>query len=92
MQAEDFDKFRDGISGVMAFYGGKTVFGFALDVWWNSLKAHDLPAVVNAFNRHVANPDTGQFPPKPADITTLEGPTEDVGTALGQRSIRQSAT
>jgi hypothetical protein len=77
MQTHDFQKFHDGIVGVMGFYG-RSVSSFALDVWWTALKGHDLAAIVDAFNRHLANPDAGQFPPKPADIIRmLQGSTQD---------------
>lgn len=77
MQTGDFQKFREGIAGVMGFYG-KSVSTFALDVWWNALKRYDLTAIVDAFNRHLANPDAGQFVPKPADvIRMLQGSTQD---------------
>jgi hypothetical protein len=77
MQTDEFQKFHDGIAGVMSFYG-KGVSGFALDVWWTALKGYDLQAVVDAFNRHLANPDSGQFAPKPADIIRmLQGSTQD---------------
>lgn len=77
MQTDDFQKFHDGITGVMGFYG-RSVSNFALDVWWTALKGHDLAAIVDAFNRHLANPDAGQFPPKPADIIRmLQGSTQD---------------
>lgn len=77
MRTDDFQKFHDGIVGVMGFYG-KSVSSFALDVWWTALKGHDLAAIVDAFNRHLANPDAGQFPPKPADIIRmLRGSTQD---------------
>lgn len=72
MTPEDFDKFRDGVQGVYSFYG-KDVSDFALDVWWAALKAYDLAAVVEAFNRHLMNPDTGQWLPKPADIVKMFG-------------------
>ncbi|HEU4853961.1 MAG TPA: DUF6475 domain-containing protein [Nitrosospira sp.] len=77
MQTDDFQKFHEGISGVMGFYG-KSVSRFALDVWWTALKRYDLAAIVDAFNRHLANPDAGQFAPKPADIIRmLQGSTQD---------------
>lgn len=77
MQTDNFQKFHDGIIGVMGFYG-RSVSSFALDVWWTALKGHDLAAIVEAFNRHLANPDAGQFPPKPADIIRmLSGSTQD---------------
>jgi hypothetical protein len=77
MQVDDFQKFHEGITGVMGFYG-KSVSRFALDVWWAALKRYDLAAIVDAFNRHLANPDAGQFAPKPADIIRmLQGSTQD---------------
>lgn len=77
MQTNEFSKLQEGITGVMGFYG-KSVSTFALDVWWNALRSYDLPSVVEAFNRHLANPDIGQFPPKPADIIRmLQGSTQD---------------
>jgi hypothetical protein len=77
MEIDDFQKFHDGIAGVMSFYG-KSVSRFALDVWWTALRRFDLQAIVDAFNRHLANPDTGQFAPKPADIIRmLQGSTQD---------------
>src|SRR5687768_3808806 len=77
MNANDAGRFREGISGVMGFYE-KTLAPFAFDVWWNALKAYDLQAVIDAFNRHLSNADTGQFAPKPADIIRmLQGSTQD---------------
>lgn len=72
MTPKDFEKFSEGVTGVYSFYG-KEVSAFALDVWWSSLKAYDLPAVIQAFNRHLMNPDTGQWLPKPADIVKMFG-------------------
>ena len=55
MEIDDFQKFHEGIAGVMSFYG-KSVSRFALDVWWTALRQFDLVAIVEAFNRHLANP------------------------------------
>ena len=77
MQTDDFQRFHEGIVGVMAFYE-KSVSRFSLDVWWNALKVYDLAAVVDAFSRHLENPDAGQFVPKPANIIRmLQGSTQD---------------
>lgn len=95
MQADDFQKFHDGIAGVMGFYG-KSVSTFALDVWWTALKRYDLAAIVDAFNRHLANPDAGQFAPKPADIIRmLQGSTQDAALrawAKVDQAVRQAGT
>jgi hypothetical protein len=72
MKQEDFSKFKEGVQGVYSFYA-KEVSDFALDVWWNALRAYDLPAVIDSFNRHLMNPDTGQWLPKPADIVKMFG-------------------
>lgn len=74
MQTDDFKPFREGVAGVYAFYG-KEVTAFALDVWWTALKAYDLAAIKDAFNRHLMNPDAGAFLPKPADIVRMLGGT-----------------
>lgn len=95
MRHEDFEDFRDGISGVYGFYG-KEVSGFALDVWWNALKGFDLAAIRDAFNRHLVNPDAGQYLPKPADIMRmLGGSTQDAALrawAKVDRAVRQVGT
>lgn len=47
-------------------------------LYWNALLEFDLAAVRQALDRHVKNPDTGQFMPKPADIVRmLQGTTID---------------
>ena len=47
-------------------------------MWWLALKPYDLPTVIDAFNRHLCNPDAGQYPPKPADLVKLlAGSTQD---------------
>jgi hypothetical protein len=95
MRTDEFSRFRDGIAGVMGFYG-KNVSTFALDVWWTALKRYDLAAIVDAFNRHLANPDAGQFVPKPADIIRmLQGSTQDAALrawAKVDQAVRQVGT
>lgn len=81
MKIEDFDKFQQGITGVYAFYD-KEINDFALDLWWNALKHFDLNAVIQAFGRHVVNPEAGKWLPKPADIIRmLQGSTQDAALA-----------
>lgn len=77
MTEHDFEKFRQGLAGVYGFYD-KEINDFALDTWWNSLKQFDLPAIIQAFNRHVVNTESGKWLPKPADIIRmLRGSTQD---------------
>ncbi|HLP99185.1 MAG TPA: DUF6475 domain-containing protein [Sideroxyarcus sp.] len=77
MILDDYERFRTLIADVHGFYG-KDVSSFALTVWWEAMKPFDMDAVAQAMNRHVMNPDSGQFMPKPADIVKmLQGSTQD---------------
>lgn len=40
----------------------------AIEVWWNLLRAFPAEKVDRAFKAHIADPDTGRFMPRPADI------------------------
>ena len=95
MKIEEFEAFNEGMVGVMSFYN-KDLSRFAMDVWWNALKPFDLSAVTSAFSRHLINPDSGQFPPKPGDIVKmLSGSTADQATtawAKVDRAVRQVGT
>ncbi len=72
MKPDDHGDFVELLQGVHSFYG-RDLTKFALGVWWQALRPFDLVAVRDAMGRHVVNPDTGQFMPKPADITRMIG-------------------
>lgn len=74
MQPSDKTAFLRTLGNVLSFYK-QDINEFVTGVWWEALKAYDLEAVQQAFNRHAVNPDTGQFPPKPADIVRMIGGT-----------------
>lgn len=47
------------------------------EIYWITLFHYELEDIEKAIQRHISNPDTGQFMPKPADlIRALEGDTE----------------
>lgn len=95
MTEKDFEKFRDGLAGVYGFYD-KEINQFSLDIWWNALKQFDLNAIVEAFNRHVVNTESGKWLPKPADIIRmLQGSTQDaalVAWAKVDSAVRHKGT
>lgn len=95
MTENDFEKFRDGLTGVYAFYD-KEINTFALDLWWNALKHYDLAAITQAFNRHVVNTESGKWLPKPADIIRmLQGSTQDAALmawAKVDKAVRHKGT
>lgn len=95
MTERDFEEFRQGLAGVYGFYD-KEINDFALDLWWNALKQHDLPAIIQAFNRHVVNTESGKWLPKPADIIRmLQGSTQDaalIAWAKVDKAVRHKGT
>lgn len=77
MKQADFDDFCMVLTSVGELYG-KPVGEFAISLWWGALKDYDLLAVQEALSRHVRNPDSGQFMPKPADVVRMmQGSTQD---------------
>ncbi|AVF41568.1 hypothetical protein AL486_19130 [Pandoraea apista] len=77
MKPSDSAEFFSLISNVYAFYR-QDYSDFVGQVWWGAMKVFDLAAVRDALGRHAANPDAGQFLPKPADVVKmLEGSTQD---------------
>lgn len=95
MQQSDFDDFASMLNAVSELYG-KPQSDMAIGMWWNALKHYDLVAIQQGFNRHVQNPDSGQFMPKPADIVKmLQGSTQDTAMlawAKVDKAVRQVGT
>jgi len=95
MKIEDFGKFQHGLTGVYSFYD-KEINDFALDLWWNAMKQFDLTAIIQAFNRHVINTESGKWLPKPADvIRMLQGSTQDgalIAWAKVDKAVRHKGT
>ena len=92
MIIEDYEKFSVLLADVHGFYQ-RDVSEFGFSVWWASMKPFDFSAVSQALNRHVMNPDSGQFMPKPADIVRmLQGSTQDsalVAWSKVNKAVRQ---
>lgn len=65
------------LAGVYSFYD-RELSEFAIEVWSDALGDLDQQAVRAAFQRHLKDPDSGRFLPKPADILRqLHGDTRD---------------
>lgn len=77
MGPTDRNRFASCLLAASELYG-KPVGEAVAGVWWDTLARFDIAAVESAFRRHFANPDSGQFMPKPADIVRMvEGTTVD---------------
>lgn len=92
MLQADFEAFNALLSAVSELYG-KPPSPMMQSLFWGALREYDFTAIRQAFDRHVKNPDTGQFMPKPADvIRMLAGTTQDaalVAWAKVDRTLRQ---
>ncbi|MDN2710626.1 DUF6475 domain-containing protein [Janthinobacterium sp. SUN118] len=95
MTQDDYEDFAGMVGGITELYGRATS-EFAIAIWWGALRQYDLAAVRQAFDRHVRNPDSGQFAPKPADlIRMMGGTTQDsalVAWAKVDRALRVVGT
>lgn len=95
MTQDDYEDFAGMVSGITELYG-RAASEFAITIWWGALRQYDLAAVRQAFDRHVRNPDSGQFAPKPADlIRMMGGTTQDsalVAWAKVDRALRVVGT
>ena len=70
MNTNDVKAFDSMWSDTMAVYG-KAVEPRTTLMVFNALIRFNLEEIRTALSRHMTNPDTGQFPPKPADIVRL---------------------
>lgn len=77
MTQDDFDTFTDALITNADIYG-KTLSPKAISIYFGSLMGYEINVVLEAFSRHMQNPDSGQFMPKPADIVRMaQGSTQD---------------
>ncbi len=68
MKFTDETAFAAMLIGIMRDVYEKPVSPMLIDLWIASLKPYELAEAQAAFERHITNPDAGQFAPKPADI------------------------
>lgn len=92
MRDNERKEFCDLAHSVWSFYR-QTLTPMMTQILWQALRGYDLQAISKAFDKHLMNPDTGQFPPKPADIVRLlDGGTEDqaqLAWAKVDKAVRQ---
>lgn len=77
MKSTDKQEFAS-LMVALAEYYSKEVSEGILGMYWQGLEQYDITAIREALNRHMRNPDSGQFMPKIADIARmLGGSTQD---------------
>ena len=67
MIEQDVSKFAVLIAGIGEVYD-KTFTPAVIEIYWSVLKSFKFDEVKNAVRKHFANPDSGKYLPKPADI------------------------
>lgn len=76
MKPDDRRDFAEMLSAVYVFFGkDKDFTDVAVAIWWASVQQYDLSAIRDAISKHVQNPETGRFLPKPADVIRMLGGT-----------------
>ncbi len=79
MREEDKREFKDVVTAVMDVYG-KEMSAPVLRLWWAALEPFSLAEVRHGLTKFVRSPDSGSFPPRPADIIRMiEGTAGDRG-------------
>lgn len=62
----------------------------AQQIWWNVLKPYDAEQIANAMQRHLSDPDSGRFAPKPADfIAKIEGNSKQQDFCLEDKALTE---
>jgi hypothetical protein len=67
MNQDDKDIFGQMMTGIAEIYG-KKLSAPLLEIYWHLLTRYTLSQIKSALEKHMLNPDAGQFMPKPADI------------------------
>lgn len=60
--------FAEALQDSAAIYGRAKLTASAIELYWRVLERYPLTDVLEGLSRHLADPDAGQFMPKPADV------------------------
>jgi len=92
MNEREQGRFTELMIGLGEYYS-RSISDAVISMYWQGLQRYDIDAIQQAFNRHINNPDTGQFMPKIADVSKMLGGTSN-DKALGawskvDKAVRQ---
>jgi len=77
MDKADKQRFAALITAASEVYG-KPLSAGVIGLYWQALARFSIDEIADALRRHIANPDVGQFMPKPADfVRMIEGSSQD---------------
>ena len=72
MKTEDRNTFAKMMIALGEYYN-REISDDLMDMYWNGMTHLDISVVREAMNRHMQNPDSGQFMPKVADVIRMTG-------------------
>lgn len=87
MNIQDYDQFCQAMTATMELYNKPSLSEFSLSLWWGALNCYTLSEVLGGLSRHVQNPDSGQFAPKPADVVRAIGGTTHDNSAMAWAKV-----
>lgn len=91
METTDYGELYAVLDATMETYGRMApgMNDAVVDLWFRSLRKYSIADIRNALSRHVTDPDTGQFPPKIADVVKLlEGSGTDRATLAWAKLLK----
>lgn len=99
MRHDDKGEFTKLLAATMDVYSRQITASF-VDVFFSALSPYPLPVVREALNRHLQDPESGRFAPKPADlirqVVTAKAsdgrPGRDEAWAIAQKSMDEDET
>lgn len=81
MKINEKQQFIEVLTNVFSTYG-KSISEGTTQIWWSAMERYEMTDVMQAFAKHVQNPDNGQFFPKPADlIRIIDGSSDEKALA-----------
>ncbi|MCL4526626.1 MAG: DUF6475 domain-containing protein [Gammaproteobacteria bacterium] len=82
---QDLEGFSQIMTGLGEIYR-LSISVSMIEIYFRALRRYELAAVDDAIQRHLLNPDNGQFMPKPADIARmLDGGSKDTAALAWSR-------
>lgn len=89
MEATDRAAFARAMLAVGEIYG-KKISAQQTELYWQTLSQYSIEDVESGMHRHIADPDGGQFMPKPADIIRQIGGTGDTAAMLAWSKVEKA--
>ena len=87
MDKHNEEEFKQLLAGICDVHG-KQLSAAGLKIYWHTLKPYPFDKVVSAIMAHEADPDCGQYMPKPADIIAqINGRTKQADTLFKERAL-----